>query len=103
MKPFPGEFFQCIPVGTEHVDPPFHLLYFTAVLSYLLPLGGYFKPGLYPAADIVAGTERQNEKRHGRNRRCENEETAMFSRKQLSDLSQFVNDKRWNISDSAQN
>lgn len=92
IKLFPGEFFQSVTIGLEHIDMLVHLLNLFFVLLDLPFLTFNLHTCLYPMYPGIAGTDNPNDNEHSSTERHEDSESAMFSLKYIAEPAQNTSD-----------
>ena len=90
MEMLPGEFFEGIAVGSQHLYAVVHPVDALAIFPDLPLLISDGDLGSYPVNQIIAGSECQQQQSHDRHNGRKNEETAVFSREQVFDFSHKV-------------
>ena len=79
MELFPGEFFQGIPVGLEHIDSFIHLFYFQLILLDLPLLTFDLQTGLGPMYPCIAWADNPYEYEYSCTECNKNPEILVFT------------------------
>ena len=88
MKLFPGEFFQGIPVGLEHIHALVHSFDFLFVLAYLSFLTLDLHSGLSPMNPGISRADKPDEHKDSRTESNKNPEILVLTLKYVAELTQ---------------